>query len=666
MNLKFTNILLLAGVLLQNLSAQFIDNISQKQYFKYFPMAFDMGKVYPNTNSVIILPTNESDSTIQAEMNEFYKSEFVDKLYTIPPDTLIIITDKEALTRDLSNTNIYAFGTKDGNLWTSWFLNKSKTFPIKIEDDSIVADIVYYGNEHVVNSLWFNPYNPKHVLFFHIPQQRGFTKNCITHSPGQIAIWKNKKNICKNPYYRLENNTWVFDRIIDTTLSQYIESEEIGKERYKFDRIGPHFYKYPQYNQVKNCLINDTDIQVDTIKLFDSGCNMNYISDFEWIRKIAKDNKIIALGEQVHHLKQNTYLLSRLLLAVNTFDTYPVLICELPYSYAAYFNYYLYAKDDKEANIFRDSVLYNLFPVFITTLDCIREWNNLNSGKLIEIGCSDLEHDLKKTYSFILVPYFKKIEPNFNFQLKDDLSNYSELFAAIDKLIGIAKDRNIIGDFPFLTPEYIECVVDNFKSTILINLNSTESEYPIERYKVMIRNVTDDKFLGELIKNNKCLFYGGSNHFQTRCSNGDRKTYEYSDKTEGYYLANTFEPTRGKVFSIKLHPLAFYIEDSVKRIDPRLGFELEDNLIHLYKEGMIKLHEPVITPILLYEQDKYLCKLSYQYPGYAFRISHIDEQNILNRYFGLNRLHLFLDLREITQNCVNTEIIIPMSCIGDH
>lgn len=209
--------------------------------------------------------------------------------------------------------------------------------------------------------------------------------------------------------------------MLDSTLFQYQESQKLDSSH--FIIIENNFYKYPDYEHVINCPITQSEIPIDTIKLLDNKCNFKYISDFNWIKNIAKQNKIIALGEQ-HHLKQNKDFHRRLVFALNTFDSYPILIYELPFSYAAYFNYYLNTFDDEKAIIFRTNILTKLFPTIIGTLDCFREWNKQNPTKRLEIGCSDLEHDFTRTYQFILEPYLKLIDSNFHFQFGENYSNY--------------------------------------------------------------------------------------------------------------------------------------------------------------------------------------------------------------------------------------------------
>ena len=44
---------------------------------------------------------------------------------------------------NLTNVNIFAFGTKNGNSWISDFFVKAKDFPIQIKDTTIIAETIY-------------------------------------------------------------------------------------------------------------------------------------------------------------------------------------------------------------------------------------------------------------------------------------------------------------------------------------------------------------------------------------------------------------------------------------------------------------------------------------------------------------------------------------------
>ncbi|NJK86790.1 MAG: hypothetical protein HC906_13260 [Bacteroidales bacterium] len=474
-------------------------------------------------------------------------------MYWIPADTLIIYTDVEALDKDLSDFNICVFGTVKGNLWLSDFINKTKDFPIEINKDFIVADKKYIGDDHFLYSVWYNPFNPKHSLYLYIPQKIENATFGKREQYLQFNIWNQEGSLTQNNYYKFEKDIWKFDGNRDTSLVMLKKSSQNTQLIKLETKTGEKYFKTPSKEIVYNCQINSTDIITDTIRLFESGCNKDYYSDLLWIKDICRQNKIIAIGEQ-HHYKKNIYLVRRIVFAANQFDYFPNLIRELPYSYSAYFNHFCNDPDDSTAFAFRDSSLIPIAKTFLPTLECIREWNKNNPDKKIQIWCSDLEHDLRLTIRNILEPYLKKIEPEFNFDYNDSSIQYFASYC--EPFILKAKENNIVGEFPFITPYYIENVLENLKITIELYFDNS-GKYFEKRNEVIIKNLTNKRFLGNIISNEKCIFYGGTAHFKKTCDNHfnikmlKKEEAVSSDCiSEGYYLSNYFEPTKGKVHTI--------------------------------------------------------------------------------------------------------------------
>jgi hypothetical protein len=649
--------ILFGPVLILNANSQSVNQrfkpISQEDYMQYFPIESQIALFTPTTDYVCILPTNEKDTALQTEVNEIYKETFIKNYPTVPFQITKVITDKEALNEDLSNLNIHAFGTLDGNLWIEQFMKKAKDFPIKITGDSILADKIYRGNDYVVTALWYNPDNVKHSVTLYIPQNLECAKAAIQRNTFQYTIWQ-KGNKVIDSYYQLRDGCWHFSGIQDSLL---IFRDVNHRMDFRSEKIDQFNYRFPTKKQVSTCLIGEEDIPFDTIKITEINQNFSNIADLEWLRPIANKYKIIAVGES-HHLKYNKYILKRILFAINTFDYFPLLVLELPYSYAGYFNYYLSLKDDKSAKLFCDSVLTKIYKPDLPMLSVVRDWNKMHPEKEIQIGCSDLEQDFLKAIKLRLNPYLMKINPeaDISYNTEDSLKGYLD---RAEVLINQAKERNIIGDYPFQTPQYMESVFENLKSSIPIKLDRKNFTDHTKRFKVMVRNVTDDRFLGKQISSGKSILYGGNDHFKILNDGTDKNV----SGTEGYFLAHSFEPTKNKVYSISLNTLAFSIEDSIQRIDPTLQFWTETNLINLYKAGKIKLKEPVLGPFTN-EFDRYIYKLSYKYPDSAIRIKNIKLEDVLNRYEGFERFMLYQWIKIYSAD-FNTTIMIPNSPVGD-
>lgn len=628
---------------------------TEDSYLKFFPLGTGLARYTPTTDFVCILPTNEDNKELQSEVNEFYINSYIKSFPTIPNQIGRVITDKEALREDLSNINICAFGTVNGNLWISNFLKKVKDFPIKITSDSIIAEKTFKGNDYTVTALWYNPSNFKHSVFLFVPQKLESTKNIrsIIGLP-QYSIWQGGRQINSYHSYIFKNNQWHFSPKRDSLLDL---RDAKSTNQNLLERISRGYYRYPGLDLISDCKINNDDIRFDTLKIYDSNGNYINLADAEWLKPIAKNSKIVAIGES-HHLKYNDVLLKRILFALNSYDYYPTLICELPYSYTGYFNYFLTLEDDRSAYAYRDSILTKIHKPAIPTIEAIRNWNKLNKNKLIQVGFSDLEHNVGVTIHRILNPYFNKIDSQSIPTIGKDGENI-ELYLEIgEKLIEQAKEQNIIGDFPFQTPEYMASAFENFKVTVKIILDPKYSTDFTDRYQAIIHNVTDEQFLGKRIIDGKSVFFGGYEHFRTLADSTNKKALT----TEGYFLANKFEPTKGKVYSINMKPMAYSIEDSIQIIEPRLGFTMETELIKLYKERKIKLKEPVLV-MPINELDKFVFGLSYEFPNYSFRIQKINLGKILSRLEGYPRYWEYILDKDLLD--YNTSIFIPFSPVGN-
>ncbi|MBN2613761.1 MAG: hypothetical protein JXB00_19545 [Bacteroidales bacterium] len=625
--------------------------LSNTDYKLYFPVETQIALFCPTTDYVCILPTHEEDTVLQKEINEFYKRQLIDRFPTIPGQVKRIITDIEALNEVLSDVNIHAFGTIDGNLWISDFMRKNQEFPVKITKDSITAEKSYIGSDYSVTALWYNPFNPKHSLTLYIPQNLNTAKSFKRQNTLQYAIFKNGE-IVKNAYYIFRDNHWNFYERLDTMLVFRDVNHLIPNN---YETIADFYCRYPTLKQLKTCHIDENDIAIDTIKIMEP-YDLNNISDMNWLQPIAQKYKTICIGE-LHHLKYNKPIFERILFSLNKFDYYPQLILELPYSYSAYINFYVSIQNDEEAKSYSDTLLSKIDNVDMPMFEIIRKWNKENPKKKIQIGCSDIEHNFVKTIKLILNPYLSKIDPNanLNYSVEDSLRDY--LFRA-KRIISEAKENNLVGNFPFETATYMESVLKNLESSISIKLDPKKFYDHTDRFKVMIRNVTDDLFLGNQVANSKCVFYGGEEHF--RIFNDG--SIINAKKTEGYYLAHYFKPTEDSVYSIAMRTLAVSINDSIQKIDPALNFFTEVQLINLFTKKLIKLNEPVINPYLS-EFENYFYKLSYKYPGYAIRINNIDFNSVLNKYQGFIRYSLYMSLKNSQDFSAN--IIIPYSPIGD-
>jgi hypothetical protein len=631
------------------ISAQEIKTLTKEQYQKYFPSEIDNIFYYPSDEIVYILPSNEKNRKLQIKANIFYQDNII-KRFAKPGLRFRIITDHQALKEDLSNVNIWAFGTTKGNVWISKFLEKAKDFPIQISDTCIKADTSYFGNNQILTAIWYNPDNYIQSVVLYIPQNVKYIETPHISTNCRYSIYQNMKRINKNKFYWWNENKWTF------YFKDYIKFERLRKNEMDecFLKIDNGLMRFPNSEILNNIKLTENIVCIDTIKILKESEKLSYFSDMEWLKGICKQNKVIALGEN-HYFKYSYYLMNKILFALNTFDNYTLLICELPYSWAGYINYYLNIRDDEVAFSFRDSVLKNMQ---IPSYDEIRDWNKMHPERKIEIGGSDIEHYLFNALDYTLIPYLKKVEPNANLEYSttDTLKSF---FERAQKIILQAKIQKTVGEFSFQTPQYMESVFENLKSSAPIKLNKRKWQDHTDRYKVMIRNLTEKQFLGEKISKQKSMFYGGANHFLINTLVVSNK----SNQTDGYYLAHYFKPTKNKVYTIDLNTIGYSIEDTIQHIDPSLGFELEQSLINLYKIGQLKLNEPVVESCS--EINNFIYKLSFKYPGYAFRINNINYENLKKVEFKDNFDRYWLITLLSALQDYNTTIIVPFSPIGE-
>jgi len=350
---------------------------------------------------------------------------------------------------------------------------------------------------------------------------------------------------------------------------------------------------YP-YESIKSEInyFNESWINCKTISLEDINNDFSNIQDLDWLRNVSKEKKAVFVGEN-HFYKYTQNLRNRILFALNTFDYYPVIIFEEPYSFSAFVNYYLQLSDEKQANTFYEQDLYNM----ITTkeeydlLQHIRRWNKSHPDKIITTGYRDVEKtqdELSTTINQIIVPYFQILNPKYNIDWKVVLSgNFEGLIYEFRQNLEKAKKSNLIGKYPFITPQYISTVIDNLESSN----NTLYKDFKYYRQKAIIRNLTDTNFLGKYLQNGKILIHGGSIHLSTNVNSDSANNI-----WEGSYLTNVFEYTKGKTYSIKVDGIARALGETANidsfYIEPALGYKgMLEKMKKAYKDGLIKAND---------------------------------------------------------------------------
>jgi hypothetical protein len=174
--------------------------------FYSIPYEGTINAVGQDKNSVIlVIPTNESDPDIQKNIHEYVR-QIQRRFFTQSP----VITDAEAIKRDLSGNSVILYGTMNGNLWLKE--NASK-FPFKIEENRIVANKDYEGTDLRFISAWLNPQNSKRgILIYTAQQAKDIVKiNSVFHGPTDYVIARNT-NILKAANYNKKDGVWTISK----------------------------------------------------------------------------------------------------------------------------------------------------------------------------------------------------------------------------------------------------------------------------------------------------------------------------------------------------------------------------------------------------------------------------------------------------------------------
>ncbi len=332
------------------------------------------------------------------------------------------------------------------------------------------------------------------------------------------------------------------------TAQEKTDSED-AKEALKTLGITP----YPELKELEDLKFKEPWMQVETISPEDVNDSFSNFDDIAWLKPIAQKNKVVLLGEH-HYYQYIEQLRNRILFALNTFDRYHLLVLELQYSATGYMEHYVSIKNDAEAKDFYKAVMYKMLPTEenYNIVEYIRIWNKTHPEKFIHIGCHDIEHDFKTTIKKIIIPYFKKLDAGFNVDM--EMINWRDLdpiLKDVEKRLQKAKKENVIGEYPFITPHYMECVLENLRSLY----NSKKYEFNYFREKAMVRNLVDPRFLGKFFREGKVMMHCGGYHASKYLNYPEGGNFF----REGSYLTHEFELTKGKTFSLLARGFAYQL-----------------------------------------------------------------------------------------------------------
>jgi hypothetical protein len=297
-------------------------------------------------------------------------------------------------------------------------------------------------------------------------------------------------------------------------------------------------FDYPTQEQIKQNTSDVNYISAKAIAVDDIDENFTNIEDLTWLRDIAQRNRVVMLGE-VHYHQRILNIRNRMFFALNSFDEYPILLLEGPFSFTPFLQYYLSLKDDTKAEAFFNQELNGIVTDIqeIELLGHIRRWNKSHPTQPLTVGNWDIEHRCSHTLWNILYPYFLQLDK----KMSPDME-LGELINLLRQWQKQAEQQQVVGKYPFITPDYIAAVIDNVESLVM----AKKENWNLYRQRALVRNLTDPRFLGSYFKNGKVMMFGGAYHTASHIPYTKDDTYF----REGVYLDQMFEPTKGRVYSI--------------------------------------------------------------------------------------------------------------------
>jgi hypothetical protein len=141
-------------------------------------------------NCCIILPSQTENPTVSQKLNK-YVSNIIDGT---------VVADTVALKMDLSQFDLYVYGSIKSNLWLK---KHADELPVKVYKDRIETDTLIKGTDLITTIAWNNPNNKSKDATLYVAQHTASLIGVHGTFQGwkQIHISRNKKLIHSQSYY---------------------------------------------------------------------------------------------------------------------------------------------------------------------------------------------------------------------------------------------------------------------------------------------------------------------------------------------------------------------------------------------------------------------------------------------------------------------------------
>jgi hypothetical protein len=153
--------------------------------------------------NIYVIPTHETNAAAQKAVQD--NVQWVRNRFG---PNAPIITDDEALNRNLSNNIVIAYGTLAGN---AWLAKNAGLLPVKMEPDGLTTGKKFTGQHLRFIAAWPNPQNPAGAVIIYTAQQAGdiVNINSVFHGPTDFVV-ADGTNILQAADFDKAGGVWTF------------------------------------------------------------------------------------------------------------------------------------------------------------------------------------------------------------------------------------------------------------------------------------------------------------------------------------------------------------------------------------------------------------------------------------------------------------------------
>jgi hypothetical protein len=184
---------------------EFFEAYAEKIETVGLPTPTTINEVYRERSSVaFVVPTHEGDRNVEKAIRD-YVTSIRDRLLPEAP----VLTDDEALERDLSGNSLAVYGTMKGN---SWLAKNVTKHPVAIEPGKIVAGSTFEGENLRFISCWPHPSNPERGIVIYTAQRAEDVVgiNDLFHGPTGWVVAEGSE-VKKAADYVVTDEGWKFE-----------------------------------------------------------------------------------------------------------------------------------------------------------------------------------------------------------------------------------------------------------------------------------------------------------------------------------------------------------------------------------------------------------------------------------------------------------------------